>query len=123
LAHPSPRRALRRGPATPFPSPPSPRRRPRAAPPRPTSIYVPDSRAGWITKVTAYHDGKCVTGVRSHYGYNATGEQLLGREAGAAKELKLWPASGEFVVAALAKAGRCGRAPAARPGLMLQAPG
>lgn len=54
-------------------------------------------RAGWITKLNVYADAKCVTGIKPTYGYDANNAKLLGREVGRGKDLRIWPASGEFI--------------------------
>jgi hypothetical protein len=71
---------------------------------------------GWITRVTAYSDGKCVTGVKPTYGYGAKGARLLGRQSGGGKDLKLAPEKGEFVSSADVVIGRCARGAAAWSG-------
>lgn len=64
-------------------------------------------RAGWITKLQLFHDGKCVVGIEPTYAYSSTGAQLLGRTAKASKALQIYPASGEFFTKVEAGLGRC----------------
>ena len=74
---------------------------PPHARPGPLTTTTPAAgRAGWITKVNAYSDGKCITGLKPTYGYNAKGAKLLGKQAAVAADFKLAPAKGEFITEA-----------------------
>lgn len=48
-----------------------------------------EGRVGWITKLNVYDDGRCITGIKPTYGYDAKGAQLLGREVGRGKVRRL----------------------------------
>ncbi|KAI8465937.1 MAG: hypothetical protein J3K34DRAFT_524937 [Monoraphidium minutum] len=65
------------------------------------------ARAGWITKINVYDDGKCIVGIKPTYGYNGKDAQILGKQVGRGSDIKLYPASGEFVIKADVTAGSC----------------
>ena len=69
-------------------------------PTRPCPATAAAGRAGWITKINAYSDGKCITGLKPTYGYDAKGAKLLGKQAGTGSDFKLSPSSGEFIAEA-----------------------
>jgi len=71
---------------------------PHPTPNHPTPLQPTEkSRAGWITKINLYHDGKCITGVKPTYGYSAKDAKLLGSEKGAVTHIDLSAHKGEFV--------------------------
>jgi hypothetical protein len=80
--------------------------------PRPETPETPAvKRAGWITKLNLFSDGKCLVGIKPTYGYKSSDAQILGRESvdrsngGQIKDLLLYPHSGEFVIKAEARVG------------------
>jgi hypothetical protein len=95
-----------RPPAAQRPTPPYPPP-PFHCPPYPLRCPAPVSRAGWITKINLFSDGKCVVGIKPTYGYSASGAQLLGREGGGGQgsDFVLYPHNGEFVTKVEARVG------------------
>jgi hypothetical protein len=99
-----PARANRRSSLSPS-SPPSPAPAPSPLPPLP-HLNPPEKRAGWITKVNIYDDGKCLTGIKPTYGYKGSDAKLLGKEKGKTTHIELAPHNGEFITKVEVKVGR-----------------
>ena len=40
------------------------------------TYHLAEARAGWITKINIWHDGKCVTGIKPTYGYRCAARSM-----------------------------------------------
>lgn len=73
--------------------------------PAPLPPSLAETRAGWITKINVFYDGKCIVGIKPTYGYSSLGAQLLGRQEGRSTDMALVPHRGNFITRAEARVG------------------